>query len=362
MIMTHTPPTDLYRQTRSLLIGESRAIRQVRALIARLALSSASVLITGPSGSGKEVIARALHQLGRGADSGFVAVNCAAIPRDLFEAELFGHEKGAFTGATMQRRGRFELADGGTLFLDEIGDMPLDMQAKLLRVLEERSIERIGGATPIAVDARIVSATHHDLEALMDRKLFRDDLYYRVAVFPLHLPGLAERREDIAPLAHHFAARGGGGGNPEVSFSAGAVAALEAHDWPGNVRELRNVIERAAILYPRRTLSDDDIARVLPRNGADALDYPQPVASWQPAVLPRIAAQSDPHGVLDGGAVDLRAYLGDMERDFIIAALDRAGDVVAEAARLLGLQRTTLVEKMRKYGIDRRLDGDTLAA
>ncbi len=300
----------------------------LRALVRRVAAGTTSVLINGPSGSGKERVARAIHAESGRANAPFVAVNCGAIPRELLESELFGHEKGSFTGAHALRRGRFEQAHGGTLFLDEIGDMPADMQVKLLRVLEERTIERVGGASTIPVDVRIVSATHRDLSIAIADQRFREDLYYRLAVFPVLVPGLADRQDDLPLLIRHFL-RAVSDRQSMVRFSPPAIARLATHSWPGNVRELRNLVERAAILHPGETLS----------------------AAEAEALLLRPALTVGPSS--DCGSLpvpmDLRKTLHDVEGRYIADALRHSNGVVADAARMLGLQRTTLVEKMRRH-------------
>ena len=333
-----------------ILIGRSQAMVEVRRLVEQVAASDASVLITGPSGSGKEVVARALHLASNRSAGAHVAVNCGAIPRELLESELFGHEKGAFTGAVAQHRGRFEEADGGTLFLDEIGDMPADMQVKLLRVLEERAVQRVGGRGRIGVDVRIVSATHRDIDAAIDEGRFREDLFYRLGVFPIELPSLAERAEDIPLLVAHFLSKTEE--SRRAAFSAEALERLMAHAWPGNVRELRNVVERANILFAGRTLGAADVELILFRRGRvgaaeraalwQATEAPAPAAPM-PAPAPAAPAlsRSEP--------VDLRALLADTEQRYIEDALKLANGVIADAARLLSLQRTTLIEKMRKY-------------
>jgi sigma-54 specific flagellar transcriptional regulator A len=342
------------------LIGSSAKMRELRKLIAQVAKSNASVLVTGPSGSGKEVVARALHNASPRASGAFVAVNCGAIPRDLLESELFGHEKGAFTGALQQRRGKFEVADGGTIFLDEIGDMPADMQVKLLRVLEERQIERVGANRTIGVDVRVVSATHRDLERAITEGRFREDLFYRLNIFPIRLPALAERREDVPELARHFAARIEG--DAPVRFSPAALVELMNYDWPGNVRELRNVVERAAILFPGEEVGADQVDMLLRRpsrapraDETQALwDATAAIAAIASGAAPAAPATTlDPNAMIDAGGCDLKSLLGDLEQSFIHAALDRSNSVISDAAKLLGLQRTTLIEKMRKYGISR---------
>lgn len=339
-----------------ILIGRSPAIVEIRRLVEQVAASDASVLITGPSGSGKEVVARALHLASRRAGNAQVAVNCGAIPRELLESELFGHEKGAFTGAICQHRGRFEEADGGTLFLDEIGDMPADMQVKLLRVLEERAVQRVGGRGRIGVDVRIVSATHRDIDAAIDEGRFREDLFYRLGVFPIELPSLAERAEDIPLLVEHFLSK------TELarraSFSAEALGRLMAHRWPGNVRELRNVVERANILFAGRTLYAADVELILFRRGRvgaaeraalwQATEAPAPAPA---AEAPATAADSAAPSLRRDAPIDIRVLLAETEQRYIEEALKLANGVIADAARVLTLQRTTLIEKMRKYGL-----------
>jgi sigma-54 dependent transcriptional regulator, flagellar regulatory protein len=326
------------------LTGQSEAIRVARRLIAQVAPTNASVLLTGPSGSGKEKAARAIHALSPRAEGPFVAVNCGAIPRDLIESELFGHERGAFTGAVAQLRGRFEEADGGTLFLDEIGDMPADMQVKLLRVIEERRVTRVGGRVAQDVDTRIVSATHRDIDSAIAEHRFREDLYYRLAVFPIALPALADRREDIPLLIEQLLRLFPGGRG--IRFTEAALAGLVAYGWPGNVRELRNVIERATILHPDGTIAMEDVAPLLGR-GAPPRAVERDVL-WASTEPPAAPAEE-----IADGQVDLKALVADLEHRHIVAALRRSGGVVADAARQLSLQRTTLIEKMSKYGIGR---------
>jgi len=362
----------------SYIVGASRAMVELRRLIRQVGPSDASVLITGPSGSGKEVVARAIHAASPRAAAPRVAVNCGAIPRDLLESELFGHEKGSFTGAHAQHRGRFEEADGGTLFLDEIGDMPADMQVKLLRVLEERVVQRVGGRGQIPVDVRIVSATHRDIDRAIDEGRFREDLYYRLAVFPIEIPPLAARVEDVPLLVRHFLAKAGR--RDAIRFTAEAMERLQRHDWPGNVRELRNLIERARILYAGQTVGAEQIERLMLRRGrvgaaerqalwaatdamAPAREMPAPVETARPAE-PATAAEARDEGVVvairEGIDLDaprlaadqpvaLRDMLAEIERRYIEQALTLSGGVVADAARMLSLQRTTLIEKMRKY-------------
>lgn len=258
----------LYRDDPALhLVGDSAAIEEVRSLIRYAAATTIPVMITGPSGCGKEVVAKALHRCSPRAEEKFVGVNCGAIPRDLLESELFGHEKGSFTGAIAQRIGQFEDASMGTLFLDEIGDMPFDMQVKLLRVLEEKQIERIGSTQSIAIDTRIISATHQNLDQAIAEKRFREDLFYRLSVFPIDIPALKDRRDDIAPLIRHFIGQIGG---EAIHFTAEAMDILENYAWPGNARELRNIIERAVLLFPEMMISANQVSSLFRRRASNA--------------------------------------------------------------------------------------------
>ncbi len=364
LVSEHRPALRDSRTTlESTLIGDSLAMQEVRHLVRQVAKSDASVIVTGPTGSGKEVIAQAIHLESARAGQQFVAVNTGAIPRDLLESELFGHEKGSFTGAINQRRGRFEEADGGTLFLDEIGDMPIDMQVKLLRVLESRTVQRVGGRGQIAVDARIVSATHRDIDTAIEEQRFRADLFFRLAVFPIDLPSLAERREDIPQLVRHFVALSAA----KLSFNQAAIERMANHEWPGNVRELRNVIDRAAIMFGGQVIGAEQAEMLLAPRGrrlAAAVSAPaEPVAapidgqrdarSLLTDLASRLGAEtaSDDAPLIGEEPVDLRTTVADIEQRYITEALRAADGVVAEAARLLSLQRTTLIEKMRKHGL-----------
>jgi sigma-54 specific flagellar transcriptional regulator A len=348
----------------AMIVGAAPAMAALRTIVRQVAPSEASVLLTGPSGSGKEVFARAIHAQSKRAGKPFVAVNCGAIPRDLLESVLFGHEKGSFTGAHAQHKGRFEEADGGTLFLDEIGDMPAEMQVKLLRVLEERAVQRVGGRGQIAVDVRIVAATHRDIDAAIDSGAFREDLFYRLAVFPVEIPGLAERLGDIPLLVNHFLSQQPGR-RQAVAFSAEAYARMAEHGWPGNVRELRNFVDRANVMFAGRTIGADEAGALLVRRGrvgaietralwaateVEAVD----AAAGEPVdeeVVPiRTRSPSAPPPQVNAGApVALKERLAEIERRYIEQALTVSGGVIADAARMLSLQRTTLIEKMRKY-------------
>jgi len=334
------------------LVGASPVMQQVRYLIEKVAPTDATVLVLGETGTGKEIVARNIHYLSKRRGAPFVAVNCGAIPAELLESELFGHEKGAFTGAITARAGRFELAEGGTLFLDEIGDMPLPMQVKLLRVLQEQTYERVGGTRTQRSNVRVIAATHRDMERLIADGFFREDLYYRLNVFPIDTPPLRARIEDLPLLINELLTRMEASGRGTLRLTASAVDALARYPWPGNVRELANVLERLAILHPGELVPATRLPRKLLPPG---WQEPEPEG-------PREEARPHPGGPalpaethhLPPGGVDLRDYLSRQEIDFINQALDEAGGVVAQAASLLGMRRTTLAEKMRKYGINRR--------
>lgn len=327
------------------LVGNSNAIAAIRHEIETIADSGASVLITGPSGSGKDVVAQLLHQRSRRAARPFIALNCAAVAPDLLESEMFGHEAGAFTGATRARPGRFEAAHGGTLFLDEVGDMAAAMQAKLLRVLETRIVERVGGMLPIPVDVRLVAATSVDLSAAIDRGAFRSDLLYRLDVIRIEMPALADRAEDIPLLVQHFCALNGG----NLAFDAGAMALLMAQPWPGNVRELKNTVDRTQAHCAGTIVTADRLSQLLrPAGSATNARTPRP-ATCPPAGVFTIPAPSLRD--LSEGGVDLKRILNDLEAAYIAEALSASGGGIAASAKLLGLQRTTLIEKMRRLQI-----------
>ena len=339
--------------------GSSQAVSQLRRLIEQVAHFDTTVLVLGESGTGKEVVSRAIHASSPRRDGPFVAINCGAIPAELLESELFGHEKGAFTGALNARKGRFEMAEGGTLLLDEIGDMSLPMQVKLLRVLQERSFERVGGNQTIRCNVRVIAATHRNLETRIAEGKFREDLFYRLNVFPIDVPALRERIADIPALVETIAAQLARTGRGEVRFAAEALQALAAYRWPGNVRELTNLVERLAVLHPGGLVRVQDLPARYRSEAAPppvALDDERPLASLSAsaaAPAPAAAAGSPVPVQLPDDGLDLRDHMAGIELKLINEALERTQGVVAHAAQLLGLRRTTLVEKLRKYGIDR---------
>jgi sigma-54 specific flagellar transcriptional regulator A len=319
------------------LVGNSADTKLVRRLAAQVAPSLATVLITGESGTGKEVVARQIHDLS-GRSGPFVAVNCGAIPEHLLESELFGHERGAFTGAVSARAGRFEQAKGGTFFLDEIGDMPSVMQVKLLRVLEERVVERVGGTKSIPVDVRLIAATHRDLPIRIEEGKFREDLFYRLSVFPIEIAPLRDRPDDIAPLVSEFIRRLEEEHSVGLRIADDAMAILESYEFPGNVRELANLIERLAVVRPNGYVT--------------ATDLPWPINDAEPQTdvsAEVISTDISPSPGLPPEGVDLKQYLAKIEQDMIHKALEESGGVVQRAAELLGIGRTTLVEKIRRY-------------
>jgi sigma-54 specific flagellar transcriptional regulator A len=360
--------TSVHNKTRLFrsLVGKSKQIQGVRHLIEQVAPTEANVLILGESGTGKEVIARNVHFLSNRNDSIFIPVNCGAIPGELLESELFGHEKGAFTGAVSSRKGRFELAEGGTLFLDEIGDMPLQMQVKLLRVLQERTYERVGGTKPIKCDVRVIAATHRNLEIMIEDGQFREDLYYRLNVFPIDSPALRERKEDIPLLLQELVSRLELD-NSQIKFTANAMTSLMAHKWKGNVRELSNLVERLMILYPNQLIDVSDLP-----NKYNHLDIEAYAPEYPDELLERDAINAlfggddtEDSEVADNSleqtfstelpvdGLNLKEYISDLEVNLITQALEQQDWVVARAAEALGMRRTTLVEKMRKYNISK---------
>jgi sigma-54 specific flagellar transcriptional regulator A len=335
------------------LVGNSRSICQVRKLLEQVANSDANVLILGESGTGKEVVARNLHYYSSRREKPFVPINCGAIPADLLESELFGHEKGAFTGAISARQGRFELAEGGTLFLDEIGDMSLHMQVKLLRVLQERTFERVGSNKSIKTNVRIVAATHRDLEQAIKEGEFREDLYYRLNVFPIEMPPLRDRNEDTPLLVNELIKRLEHEGRGSVRLTQSAMMALCQYHWPGNVRELANLTERLVIMFPLGVVDANDLPEKFQvAAGVEVNQIAKSPATDRIATEP-MAAQDDLMPRLPRAGINLKEHLANLERHFIQQALDEAGGVVAHAANRLKLRRTTLVEKMRKYALQR---------
>jgi len=361
--------------------GQSVAISRVNRLIQQVAPFDSNVLILGESGTGKEVVARAIHDSSPRRMRPFVPINCGAIPSELLESELFGHEKGAFTGALNARKGRFELAEGGTIFLDEIGDMNPLMQVKLLRVLQERVYERVGSCSSQQCNVRIIAATHRNLEERIAQGQFREDLYYRLNVVPVEMPPLRERAEDLPMLVKTLGARIEAAGGAAVRLLPETHAALAQYRWPGNVRELANLLERLSIQCADRAASVADlparyqpIGYVAPAEPVatavldpvaelkmlESVVVPQPAMPAASATVQDIATVQDlaVGADLPAGGLDLRAYLENLERRLITQALESAGGTVAHAARLLGLRRTTLVEKLRKY----ELTGNDLSA
>jgi sigma-54 dependent transcriptional regulator, flagellar regulatory protein len=325
--------------------GESKPVKRVRRMVEKVANTDANVLIMGDSGSGKEVVARNIHYQSSRRNKPFVPINCGAIPSELLESELFGHEKGAFTGAISSRQGRFEMAEGGTLFLDEIGDMSLPMQVKLLRVLQERTFERVGSNKSIDADVRIIAATHVNLEEAIDTGRFREDLFYRLNVFPIEMPALRDRTEDLPILINDLVERLEHESGIGISLTQAAIDSLAQYNWPGNVRELANLIERLSILYP---------------NGvADVQDIPEKYQAKTVLEKP----MSDQDSELDSklrmprlpkSGVNLRDHINSIEYTLIKQALDESNGVVAHAAKRLNMGRTTLVEKMRKLDMQRK--------
>jgi len=381
-------------------IGASPSAEAIRHLIERVASSSATVLITGESGTGKELVARALHDQSNRCGGNFVPINCAAIPKDLLESELFGHRKGAFTGAMADRIGRFEMAHGGTIFLDEIGDLSLDMQVKLLRVLQERTVDPVGALKSVEVDVRVVAATHRDLEAEIEAGRFREDLYYRLNVLPLNTPALRQRTQDVPALLTHFAEHFADKGQTPITFASDFMEALKDYAWPGNVRELSNLVDRFNTLFSGQLLSLSTVPSSLLPKGLrvlqaervttplkDALEIVAPLSQldvnqsgnhsgyqsgyqsanadmMNPFANPAPPLAMDMHNEvqdiimlaqglpsLPPEGLSLKDRLADIERDLILQALNRTDGNVSQTARLLNLQRTTLIEKLNKYDL-----------
>ncbi len=359
------------------LKGNSASMVHIRKMIAQVAESDATVLILGESGTGKEVVANALHDASLRSGKPFVPINCGAIPAELLESELFGHEKGAFTGALNARQGRFEMAEGGTLFLDEIGDMPLSMQVKLLRVLQERTFERVGGNKTLHCDVRVIAATHRHLEEEIRNNRFREDLFYRLNVFPIEMPPLKHRTDDIPVLIEDLITRMAQGNRGFVKLTPNALATLMHYEWPGNVRELANLIERLAIIYPKSQVDVDDLPEKFKQHRVDNINIEDlfledEISDDEIKVRPLIVENlsgtttSEMHDLmrhheyvpeiltqLPEEGIDLKEYLNTMELDLIRQALDECNGVVAHAAKRLNMRRTTLVEKLRKFDLQR---------
>lgn len=361
-------------------IGNSPIAQALRRLISTIANSAATVLITGESGTGKELLARSLHEQSDRLGGAFVPINCSAIPKELLESELFGHRKGSFTGAVADRIGRFELAHGGTIFLDEIGDMTLDMQVKLLRVLQERVIDPVGSTRQIPIDVRVIAATHRDLETEIQAGRFREDLYYRLNVLPVVTPPLRERPQDIPELLHFYASRYKSSQSPSIRFNDAFLDALVHYAWPGNVRELTNLMDRFSTLYAGQELDIRSIppsllpkglvpvqAQMLLQMGpcvsqnmtpppevlaemaesAGMVDQPVPQDNEVESII--MLAQGMPHLPPEG--ISLKDRLAEIERNIIEQALERSQGNVSRTAKLLNLQRTTLIEKINKYDL-----------
>ena len=341
-------PVHLFRS----LVGTSRHIQAVRGMMSQVADKDVTVLIAGESGTGKEVVARNLHYHSARRDQPFVPVNCGAIPAELLESELFGHEKGAFTGAISARAGRFELAEGGTLFLDEIGDMPLHMQVKILRVLQEKSFERVGGNKAQKTNVRIIAATHRNLEDMIEKGDFREDLYYRLNVFPIEMPALRERGEDIPLLVNELVARMESEKRGSIRFNSTALLSLCRHSWPGNVRELANLVERMAIMHPHGVVGAQDLPSKYCHVDVESEDFQAEENPQNAPYEPTIVGPENTVLLPESG-IDLKEYITGLEQGLIQQALDDSGGVVARAAERLAMRRTTLVEKMRKYGMQR---------
>ena len=337
---------DATQEAEGALLGESVAMARVRELVRKAATGSATVLVRGETGTGKELVARAIHEASGRAGGPLVVIHCAALPDALLESELFGYEKGAFTGAVGRKAGRVELAHGGTLFLDEIGDVSPATQVKLLRLLQERTFERIGGAGSHQVDVRFIAATHRDLEAMVKRGEFREDLFYRLHVVPVWVPPLRGRRDDIAPLARHFCQRYAlDNGKPRLALSEAALAQMRAQRWPGNVRQLQNLVERLVVLADRDVIDAADVERELTGASPFTTEIPEAVALTGVTPAPRELAGSTTLLPLDE---QLRAA----ERRAIEHALSVAGANRSKAARLLGVSRQTLYNKLKEHGID----------
>jgi sigma-54 dependent transcriptional regulator, flagellar regulatory protein len=346
---------------RDRLKGDSQAVTGIRKAITQVGKTDATVLILGESGTGKEIIARSIHEASLRRGKLFVPINCGAIPADLLESELFGHEKGAFTGALGARQGRFEMAEGGTLFLDEIGDMPMPMQVKLLRVLQERTFERVGSNKTIHCDVRVIAATHRHLADEIKENRFREDLFYRLNVFPIEVSPLRERIEDVPVLVEDIIECMKVTGRGEVQFAQSAIVAFMHYDWPGNIRELANLIERMAIIYPDELVDATKLPEKFQKfrpsavsTGSHAVEHAYQAVPQEITALPQ-SDDSKPQDLahLPSEGIDLKEYLTILEEDLIRQALNESNGIVAHAAKRLNMRRTTLVEKLRKFDLER---------
>jgi two-component system, NtrC family, nitrogen regulation response regulator GlnG len=335
------------------LVGRSAAMQDIYRMLARMMQTDLTVMISGESGTGKELVARALHEYGRRRGGPFVAINMAAIPRDLIESELFGHEKGAFTGAQNRSSGRFEQAEGGTLFLDEIGDMPMEAQTRLLRVLQQGEYTTVGGRTPMRTDVRIVAASNKDLRTLINQGLFREDLFYRLNVVPLRLPPLRERAEDIPDLVRHFFAQGEKNGLQTKRISVGGIERMKRYSWPGNVRELENLVRRLAALYPQEEISGEIIETELKlgeqtepvqENGDGEISVSQAVETYLRGYFAGFGSNLPPPGLY-------QRVLEQVEYPLVLASMTAARGNQIKAAEILGLNRNTLRKKIRELGV-----------
>jgi two-component system nitrogen regulation response regulator GlnG len=337
------------------LVGQSQPMQQVFKMIGRVSHSDAPVMITGESGSGKELVARAIHHYGNRSTQPFIAINCAAIPENLLESELFGHEKGAFTGAAAMRIGRFEQSNGGTLFLDEIGEMPLPVQSKILRVLQEGEFSRVGGNAVIKTDVRIIAATNKTLEQEVAKKQFREDLFYRLNVVRIHLPPLRLRREDIRLLAEYFLKKIATHKHlPQLTLSAEAVKVLEEYPWPGNVRELENTIQRACVLASSDVLLPKDIPLGFANQAEDSVESAPQISG---TVGGKPTLETAVETLLDAASADSRLQLLPwLEREFTVFAMKRTKGNQVKAAKLLGVTRATLRKRIERYGITKELN------
>ena len=344
------------------LIGDSPKMQQLRTIIKFAGRCNSSIMINGPSGSGKEVVAEVIHAISDRGNAANIAVNCGALPDQLIESELFGHEKGSFTGAVNQHVGLFEQADGGTIFLDEIGDMPINMQVKLLRVLETRIVNRVGGNHNINVNVRVIAATHKHLGECIKSKSFREDLYYRLCVIPIEVPALKERAEDIPALVAHFL-NNQDSRNPLPIFTAEAFAAMQSYDWPCNVRELRNVVERALVFFSGEQILASDVAMLVQSDIAPVMQdagAPAPISTELPRTAQTEPFSSAPYAAdfvpRESDVRDLNEHLQFEERRIIMNALNTSHGVVSRAARSINIKRTTMIDKMRKHNIDWRVE------